>query len=107
VSCAAASAIVAIDVASRRERGRHRIDSPLAAGGAVPVGMALARDGRTLFVAATMADRVWQLDAATLEPLRAIDVAGEPDGLAVTAVQPKARCHACVDASPDSTNEAH
>jgi hypothetical protein len=49
-----------------------------------------------------------QLDSTTLELLRAIDVAGEPDGLGVTAVQPKARCHACVDtAAPGSTNGTH
>ena len=120
VSCAGASAVVAIDVESRRERGRHMIDAPPAAdteqrptstfatGSAVPVGLALARDGRTLFVAATMADRVLQLDASTLEPLRSIEVAGEPDGLGVTAVRPKARCHACANpAAFGSTDAGH
>ena len=52
-------------------------------------------DGRSVYVAATMADRIVQLDARTLEVQRVIEVAGEPDGLGITRVMPKAQCHAC------------
>jgi len=107
VTCAGASELVAFDVASRRERGRSRVDVPLAAGAAerpfaqiapgsaLPVGLLVARDGRTAFVAATMADRIVQFDVATLAPLRSIAVEGEPDGLASTDVLQRAACHAC------------
>jgi DNA-binding beta-propeller fold protein YncE len=107
VSCAGSSELVAIDVASRRERERRKVDVPLAPGAAgrpfaglapgsaLPVGLRISADGRSAFVAATMADRVLQYDAMTLELLRSIDVGGEPDGLAVTHVLPSALCHAC------------
>jgi hypothetical protein len=42
-----------------------------------------------------MGDVVVQFAIESLEPLRTIDVGGEPDGLAVTSVLPKAPCHAC------------
>jgi hypothetical protein len=42
-----------------------------------------------------MADRILQLDAGSLEVLHVIDVDGEPDGLGITHVMPKAHCHAC------------
>ena len=61
----------------------------------LPVGLLVARDGRSAWVAATMGDRVVQYDAGTLEPLRSIEVEGEPDGLASTVVLPGAPCHAC------------
>ena len=68
----------------------------LAPGSALPVGLLIARDGRSAYVASTMGDRVEQYDVATLAPLRSIPVAGEPDGLAATHVVPRAICHACV-----------
>jgi DNA-binding beta-propeller fold protein YncE len=107
VTCAASAEIVAYDARSGRERGRRRIVGPLAAGAVtrpmarvapgspLPIGLAVATDGRSVFVAATMADRIVQLDARTLDVLRTLDVEGEPDGLGVTAVMPKAQCHAC------------
>jgi YVTN family beta-propeller protein len=85
---------LASDAASRPFAG-------LAPGSPLPVGLAVARDGRSLFVAATMADRVVQLDANTLEVIRTIEVDGEPDGLALTGVMPKATCHAC---TPEATS---
>jgi DNA-binding beta-propeller fold protein YncE len=112
VTCAGESEIVAFDVASRRERGRSRVDVPLAPGAAkrpfaqiapgsaLPVGLLVARDGRTAFVAATMADRIVQFDVATLAPMRSIAVDGEPDGLASTDVLPRAACHACTPDPP-------
>jgi DNA-binding beta-propeller fold protein YncE len=48
-----------------------------------------------VYVAATMADRVLQLDARTLEVRQVVQVGGEPDGLALTPVLPNAPCHAC------------
>jgi YVTN family beta-propeller protein len=107
VTCAATAELVAFDAGSGRELRRRRIDVPLAAdaatrpftrlapGSPLPIGLAVAPDGRSVYVAATMADRVVQLDAQTLEVLRVIEVGGEPDGLAVTTVMPKAECHAC------------
>jgi YVTN family beta-propeller protein len=107
VTCAGSSELVAFDVASHKERGRRKVDVPLAPGAAerpfaqiargsvLPVGLLIARDGRSAYVAATMGDRVVQYDCATLEPLRSIEVGGEPDGLAATAVLPRAACHAC------------
>ena len=107
VTCAAASELVVFDARSGRELQRRRIEVPLAAdapsrpfarlapGSALPIGLAVAPDGRSVYVAATMADRVVQLDARTLEVLRTIEVGGEPDGLALTTVMPKAECHAC------------
>lgn len=112
VSCAGASELVVYEVAARRERARLRIDLPLAAGAdrrplsrlapgsALPVGLLVSPDGRSAFVAATMGDRIVQFDAATFAPLRSIVVDGEPDGLATTAVLPRATCHACTTDDP-------
>jgi DNA-binding beta-propeller fold protein YncE len=107
VTCAGSSELVAYDVATRTVRGRVRVDPPLAPGAdqrpfaklapgsALPVGLFISRDGRSAYVAATMADRVVQYDVATLAPLRSIEVEGEPDGLASTPVLQAAPCHAC------------
>lgn len=107
VTCAGSAEVVAFDATNGRELRRRKIDVPLAAdaarrpfanlaaGSPLPVGLAVAPDGGSVFVAATMADRVVQLDARTLEVLRTIEVAGEPDGLGITPVMPKAQCHAC------------
>jgi len=106
-TCAGSSELVAFDVASRQERGRRKVDvslapgaaerpfAQIAQGSALPVGLLVARDGRSAYVAATMGDRVVQYDVTTLEPLRSIEVGGEPDGLASTAVLLQAPCHAC------------
>jgi DNA-binding beta-propeller fold protein YncE len=108
VTCAGSSELVAIDVASRKVRDRRKVDVPLAPGAAerpfaklmpgsvLPVGLLLARDGRSAFVAATMGDRVVQYDTVRLEALRSIEVGGEPDGLGSTPVQPRAVCHGCM-----------
>jgi DNA-binding beta-propeller fold protein YncE len=111
VTCAGSSELVAYDVATRAVRARVRIDVPLAPdaaerpfarlapGSALPVGLLVARDGRSAFVAATMGDRVVQYDVATLAALRVIEVGGEPDGLASTTVLPAPPCHACEPAT--------
>jgi len=107
VTCAGSGELVAFDVASRSERARRKVDVPLAPGAelrpfarlapgsALPVGLLVAGDGRSAYVAATMGDRVVQYDVGTLEPLHSIAVAGEPDGLGTTPVMPRAPCHAC------------
>jgi DNA-binding beta-propeller fold protein YncE len=107
VTCAGSAEVVAFDASDGRELRRRKIDVPLAAdasrrpfanlaaGSPLPVGLLVAPDSRSVYVAATMADRIVQLDARTLEVLRVIEVAGEPDGLGITRVMPKAQCHAC------------
>ena len=107
VTSAGSSELVAYDVATRSVRGRVKVDPPLAPsadqrpfaklapGSALPVGLLVSRDGRSAYVAATMADRVVQYDVSTLAPLRSIEVGGEPDGLASTPVLQAAPCHAC------------
>lgn len=112
VTCAGSSELVAFDVATRRERARRRVDVPLAPGAAqrpfaqlapgssLPVGLLVSCDGHSAFVAATMGDRVVQFDARTLEPLRSIEIGGEPDGLASSVVLPRAPCHACAPQAP-------
>jgi DNA-binding beta-propeller fold protein YncE len=114
VTCAGSSELVAYDVATRSVRGRTKVDVPLAAdaaqrpfarlapGSALPVGLLVARDGRSAFVAATMGDRVVQYSISTLAPLRVIEVGGEPDGLASTEVLQAAPCHACEAPKPSS-----
>ena len=107
VTCAGSAEVVAFDASGGRELRRRKIDVPLAAdasrrpfaqlaaGSPLPVGLLVAPDSRSVYVAATMADRIVQLDAGTLDVLRVIEVAGEPDGLGITRVMPKAQCHAC------------
>ena len=107
VTCAGSSELVAYDTATRTVRARTKVDVPLAPdaaerpfarlapGSALPVGLLVARDGRSAFVAATMGDRVVQYDVSTLAPSRIIEVGGEPDGLASTTVLQAAPCHAC------------
>jgi DNA-binding beta-propeller fold protein YncE len=112
VTCAGTAEVVALDVATRSERVRRRVDVPKAPGAdqrplarlapdsVLPIGLLVSGDGVSAFVAATMGDVVVQFATGSLEPLRTIGVGGEPDGLAVTAVLPKATCHACAPA-PD------
>jgi len=107
VTCAGTAEIVAFDVVTRSERARREVDVPRAPGAAqrplarlapdsvLPIGLRVSGDGASAFVAATMGDVVVQFATGSLEPLRTIGVGGEPDGLAVTSVLPKAPCHAC------------
>jgi DNA-binding beta-propeller fold protein YncE len=112
VTCAGTAEVVAFDVATRSERVRRRVDVPKAPGAdqralarlapdsVLPIGLRVSGDGASAFVAATMGDVVVQFATGSLEPLRTIGAGGEPDGLAVTAVLPKATCHAC-ESAPD------
>lgn len=113
VTCAGTSELVAYDSAARTVRARAKVDvslapdaaerpfARLAPGSALPVGLLVARDGRSAFVAATMGDRVVQYDVSTLAPSRTIEVGGEPDGLGSTTVLQSAPCHAC---KPEDTD---
>ena len=79
VTCAGSGELAVIDVGSRTERSRHRIDVPLAPdaaarpfaglapGSVLPVGLWVAADGRSAYVAATMGDRVVQFDLASFK----------------------------------------
>lgn len=112
VTSAGASALVEIDVGTRAVVTQQRVAPPLAAGAAqrpfarlapgsaLPVGLASSPDGRAVYVAATMADRVLVLDPQQLTEVRGIDVGGEPDGLGVTPVLPGRECLACGPAAP-------
>jgi len=112
VTCAGSGELVAYDVATRTLRGRAKVDVPLAAGAGqrpfarlapgstLPVGLLVARDGRSAYVAATMGDRVVQFEVSTLALLRSIAVGGEPDGLGTTGIVQRRPCHACRTAEP-------
>jgi YVTN family beta-propeller protein len=107
VTCAQSSEVVAFDRISRAESRRTKIDVPpapgaaqhpfaqLAPGSALPVGLLWSRDGQAAYVAATMGDRVLQIDGGSLAVRRVIEVGGEPDGLVTTEIIPKAACHGC------------
>ena len=107
VSCAGTGEVVAIDTKSRAVIARRRIELPvadsaqgrgaasLARGSVLPVGLAVAADGRSVYVAATMADAVVKLQLPGLDVSQTIAVPGEPDGLGRTALLPKFECHAC------------
>ncbi len=111
-TCARSGELVAFDVATRSERARRGIGltaapdahgrpfARVAPGSPAPVGMLLSPDGRRVFVAATLGDATVQFETATLAPVRAVMVDGEPDGLAATAVMPRAQCHACTADDP-------
>jgi DNA-binding beta-propeller fold protein YncE len=107
VTCAGSGELAVIDTATRTERARHRVEVPLAPGAearpyarmapgsVLPVGLVMAPDGRSAYVAATLGDKVLQIDLSSGRVLREISVSGEPDGLASTPALPQATCHAC------------
>jgi DNA-binding beta-propeller fold protein YncE len=107
VSCAGTGEVVAIDTQSQAVVARRRIElavataasargaANLAQGGVLPVGLAITADGRSAYVAATMADAVVRLQIPGLEIAQTITVPGEPDGLGRTSLLPKFECHAC------------
>lgn len=96
VTCAAGSALIAIDVAGRAVVATHRVDLPLAPGAEnrpfahlgpgtpLPIGLVVAPSG-AIYLAATMADQLEKLDPEGLAPRATFDVGGEPDGIAVVA----------------------
>ncbi|MGV3633981.1 MAG: hypothetical protein ACO1NY_06490 [Pseudorhodoplanes sp.] len=98
VTCAAAGVVLAIDVAARKVTGNHAVNLRLAPGAEsrqfahlgpgspLPIGLAVSRSAGTIYVAATMSDCVQALDPSTLDAMRTIEVGGEPDGIAVSAI---------------------
>jgi DNA-binding beta-propeller fold protein YncE len=102
VTCAGTGELVAFDAGTHRELGRAKLTVPLAAGAAtrpfarlapgsvLPVGLLVARDGRSAY-----GDSIVEFDARTLAVLRTVDVDGEPDGLGRTPAMPRAVCHGC------------
>jgi YVTN family beta-propeller protein len=101
VSSARSGEVVLFDVATRKELLRKKLDfntvpeaskrlfgdrfgeSP------VPVGLVVAPDGKTAWVAATQADVVAAIDPATLEVRDLIRAGQEPDGMALSAIAVK------------------
>jgi len=110
VTCAGSSELVVLETATRRVLEKRRITLPLAPGAAgrphariapgsvLPVGLLVSPDGRSVYVAATMGDAVLRLDTADAAVQQAMPVDGEPDGLGVTGLMPRAECHACTPA---------
>jgi YVTN family beta-propeller protein len=94
VSTAQSGAVALFDVSGRREIVRRTLDLSAVEGseerlfgdrfGAspVPVGLVIAPDGRSAWVAATQADAVVELDPETLEVRDVIRAGREPDGMA-------------------------
>jgi DNA-binding beta-propeller fold protein YncE len=107
VSCAGSGEVVAIDTQSLSIVARRRLDVPiaeaaksraataLARGSVVPVGLLVAADDRSAYVAATAADAIVRLELPGLDVAQTIAVPGEPDGLGRTGLLPKYKCHAC------------
>jgi len=91
VSCAGSGEVVAIDAPSRSVIARRR----LAPDKAVPVGIAFSADGQSAYVSATQADAVVKLELPGLAISQTFVVPGAPDGLGLTTLLPKFKCHAC------------
>ena len=94
VSAARSGEVVLFDVAERRELRRAQLDLSNAPDAArrlfgdrfgnspVPVGLVIAPDGETAWVAATQADAVVVLDPKTLTVRDVLAAGREPDGMA-------------------------
>ena len=97
VSCAKTGEVVLIDVASRREIARRKLDLstvPEAASrlfgdrfgeSPAPVGIVVSPDGKRAYVAATQADVVVVLDTETLDVVDLWKAGREPDGMAYSS----------------------
>ncbi|HVR41864.1 MAG TPA: cytochrome D1 domain-containing protein [Thermoanaerobaculia bacterium] len=95
VSAARSGEVVLIDAGERRELRRAALDLGTAPDAAqrlfgdqfgaspVPVGIVMAADGKTAFVAATQSDAVVVIDTATLEVRDLLKAGREPDGMAL------------------------
>jgi len=94
VSCARTGEVALYDIARRKELQRAKLDlhsAPEAArqrfgdrfgDSPVPVGLAIAPDGKSAWVAATQSDAVVVVDTETLEVLDLIRAGRQPDGMA-------------------------
>ncbi|MFN2443468.1 MAG: cytochrome D1 domain-containing protein, partial [Thermoanaerobaculia bacterium] len=95
VSAAQTGEVVLLDAADRRELRRAKLDLTTAPDAAqrlfgdrfgkspVPVGLVMAADGKSAFVAATQADAVVVIDTSTLEVINVLKAGREPDGMAL------------------------
>ena len=95
VSAAQTGEVVLIDASARRELRRAALDLTTAPDAAqrlfgdrfgkspVPVGLVMAADGRSAFVAATQADAVVVIDTDSLEVINVLKAGREPDGMAL------------------------
>ena len=95
VSAARTGEVVRFDAAVRKELSRKKLDLQNAPDAAkrlfgdqfgespVPVGIQMAPDGKSAFVAATQSDVVVRVNAETLEVEDLIRAGHEPDGMAV------------------------
>lgn len=95
VSAARSGEVVLIDAVERRELRRAPLDLGTAPDAAqrlfgdrfgkspVPVGIVVAADGRTAYVAATQADAVAVIDTESLEVRNLLKAGREPDGMAL------------------------
>ncbi|MCA1734158.1 MAG: hypothetical protein LC732_11215, partial [Acidobacteria bacterium] len=95
VSAAQTGEVVLVDASARRELRRARLDLTTAPDAAqrlfgdrfgkspVPVGLVMAADGKSAFVAATQADAVVVIDTETLEVINILKAGREPDGMAL------------------------
>lgn len=94
VSNARSGDVSVYDTAARTEIARVRMDAPLAQDGApdryfadafegspIPIGVAVAPDGRRAFVANSNADVVVVLDLETLRPVARFATGRQPDGV--------------------------
>ena len=94
VSAARSGEVVLFDVAERREIHRSQLDlssisddeGRLSAGrfgdSPVPIGLVVAPDGETAWIAATQSDAVVVIEPATLEVRGVLTAGREPDGMA-------------------------
>lgn len=94
VSCAETGDVAVIDVPTRRELKRVRMDREAVPGSEdrvfsttfgkspVPVGLLIAPDGKSAWVASTNADVVSVIDLEKLVVVRRLKAGREPDGLA-------------------------
>ena len=97
VSCARAGEVALFDVAERKELRRSKLDLTALpestkrlfgdrfGNSPVPVGLVIAPDGGSAWVAATQSDVVVVVDTKTLEVRKAIRAGREPDGMAHVA----------------------
>lgn len=95
VSAASSGEVILVDTEGRSEIRRAALDLGNAPDAAqrlfgerfgkspVPVGIVMAADGKTAFVAATQSDAVAVIDTATLEVRDLLKAGREPDGMAL------------------------
>jgi YVTN family beta-propeller protein len=97
VSCARSGNVAVFDVAARKETRRVSIDKEAVPGSTdrifsdqfgkspVPVGLAIALDGKRAWVASTNADIVSEIDLGSWSVVRRLTAGKEPDGLALAS----------------------